>query len=52
MHALALYFMHYNFCRPHKSLANPYYQTPAMAVGLTAHIWTIEELLPLLDRPN
>ncbi|MBI2164786.1 MAG: DDE-type integrase/transposase/recombinase [Chloroflexi bacterium] len=52
MHALALYFMHYNFCRPHKSLANPYHRTPAMAAGLTDHIWTTEELLSLLDRPN
>ena len=24
MYALALYFMRYNFARPHKSLANPY----------------------------
>lgn len=52
MHALALYFMHYNFCRPHKSLANPYHRTPAMAAGLTDHIWTVEELLSLLDRSN
>lgn len=26
-YALALYFMHYNFARPHKSLANPYPRT-------------------------
>jgi len=45
--ALALYFMHYNFARPHKSLANPYPRTPAMAAGLTNHIWTIEEILGL-----
>ncbi|MBF8267378.1 MAG: transposase [Dehalococcoidia bacterium] len=50
MHALALYFMHYNFARPHKSLANPYLRTPAMAAGLTDHIWTIEEILGLLAR--
>ena len=24
MHAIALYFMYYNFCRPHKSLSKPY----------------------------
>ena len=52
MHALALYFMHYNFARPHKSLKNPYHRTPAMAAGLTDHIWTTEELLSLLDRSN
>ena len=49
MHALALYFMHYNFARPHKSLANPYHRTPAMAAGLTDHVWTHEEIIGLLD---
>lgn len=46
--ALSLYFMHYNFARPHKTLANPYPRTPAMAVGLTNHIWTVEEILHLI----
>ncbi len=45
--ALSLYFMHYNFVRPHKSLANPYPTTPAMAAGLTKHIWTVEEIVKL-----
>ena len=52
MHAVALYFMHYNFCRVHKTLSKPYPKTPAMASGLTDHIWTAEELLSLLDRSN
>ncbi len=43
--ALALYFMHYNFARPHKTLANPYPRTPAMAAGLTNRIWSIEEII-------
>jgi IS1 family transposase len=43
-HAVALYFMHYNFCRIHKTLR----VTPAMEAGLTDHVWTIEELLDLL----
>jgi len=47
--ALALYFMHYNFSRQHKSLANPYPQTPAMVAGLTNHIWTIEEIVYLAE---
>ncbi|MFC1987600.1 IS1 family transposase [Chloroflexota bacterium] len=47
--ALALYFMYYNFVRPHKSLANPYPRTPAMATGISDHIWTIEEIVKLLD---
>jgi len=46
--ALALYFMHYNFARTHKTLANPYPRTPAMAAGLTDHIWSIEEIVKLV----
>ncbi len=47
--AIALYFMHYNFARPHKTLANPYPRTPAMAAGISDHIWTIEEIVELAD---
>lgn len=43
-HAVALYFMHYNFCRVHKTLR----VTPAMEAGLTDHVWTIEEMIGLL----
>jgi IS1 family transposase len=45
--ALALYFMHYNFARVHKTLANPYPRTPAMAAGLTNYIWAVEEIVKL-----
>ena len=31
-----------------KSLANPYPRTPAMATGLTNHIWTVEEIVKLV----
>jgi IS1 family transposase len=47
--AVALHFMYMNFGRPHKSLANPYPRTPAMAAGLADHIWTCEEIAALLD---
>ena len=47
--ALSLYFMYYNFARPHQSLANPYPRTPAMAAGVSNHIWTIEEIVKLAD---
>jgi IS1 family transposase/transposase-like protein len=40
--ALGLFFCHYNYCRPHKSLRG---QTPAMAHGLTNHVWGVRELL-------
>lgn len=48
--ALALYFMHYNFARPHKTLANPYPRTPAMASGIANHIWTVEEIVSLISK--
>jgi IS1 family transposase len=47
--ALALHFMYYNFARSHKTLANPYPRTPAMAAGLADHIWTIEEIVKLMN---
>jgi len=47
--ALALYFMYYNFARPHKSLANPYPRTPAMAAGISDHVWTVEETVKLVS---
>lgn len=42
--------MHYNFCRPHKSLANPYERTPAMAAGVSDHVWEIGEIVDLLEQ--
>ncbi len=46
--AIALYFMHNNFARPHKTLANPYPRTPAMAAGVSNHVWTVEEIVKLV----
>src|SRR5271157_5417284 len=40
-HAVALYFMHYNFCRVHRTLR----VTPAMEAGLTDRVWSLEELM-------
>jgi IS1 family transposase len=58
---LALYHVYYNFCLPHASLRHPLPQaepthgtgsakrwqprTPAMAAGLTDHVWTLREVL-------
>ena len=39
--AVSLYVAHYNFCRVHEALRI----TPAMALGVTDHIWTIGELI-------
>jgi len=44
--------MYYNFARLHKTLSKPYPKTPAMAAGLTDHIWEIEEIVSLLDKSN
>jgi hypothetical protein len=43
--AVALHYMHYNFCRIHKSLR----VTPAMEAGVTDHVWSIEEVAGLLE---
>jgi IS1 family transposase len=44
-HAVALHFMHYNFCRVHQTLR----VTPAMEAGLTDHVWSLEEIAALVD---
>ncbi len=43
---VALHYMHYNFCRIHKSLR----VTPAMESGITDHVWEIGEIVSLLDQ--
>lgn len=50
--AIALHFMHYNFCRPHRSLRTKKNNriTPAMAAGVTERPWTIQEVLDLLPK--
>ena len=46
--AVALWFMYYNFCRVHQTLR----VTPAMEAGISTHVWTIEELVGLLESPS
>jgi hypothetical protein len=43
--AFALFVMHYNYCRLHKTIR----VTPAIEAGLTDRIWEIEELVKPLD---
>jgi IS1 family transposase len=47
-HALsvALHYMHYDFCRIHKTLR----VTPAMAAGVTDRLWTIADLAGLVEE--
>ena len=49
-HAVALHFMHYNFAWPHKSLGNM--TTPAMAAGVSDHVWSVREIVALLPDSN
>ncbi|MEE9910538.1 MAG: DDE-type integrase/transposase/recombinase [Deltaproteobacteria bacterium] len=43
--AVALHFMHYNFCRIHKTLR----VTPAMESGLADHVWMLSEIIDLIQ---
>jgi hypothetical protein len=45
--AVALHFMWHNFGRVHQTLR----VTPAMEAGVTDHVWTLEEMVALLDQP-
>src|SRR5579862_7342848 len=44
-YALAIYFMNYNFVRIHSSLR----VSPAMAAGLTDKLWSIDEVVALIE---
>jgi IS1 family transposase len=43
--AVAVHYMHYNFCRPHLSLKG---LTPAQAAGVTGRRWSVEDVIRLL----
>lgn len=45
VHALALYFAFYNFCRIHKTLR----VTPAMEAGITDRLWSLEDIVARID---
>jgi IS1 family transposase len=45
IHALALYFMFYNFVRIHKTLK----VTPAMAAKVTDRLWSMEDIAAAID---
>ena len=45
LHALALYFMFYNFVRIHKTLRT----SPAMASGISDRLWSVEDVVALID---
>ena len=45
IHALAIYFLHYNFMRLHKTLR----VTPAMAASVTDRVWGWDDVLARID---
>jgi len=47
-YAVALHFMYYNFARIHQSLRI----TPAMAAGISDHVWELEEIAKLADQKS
>ncbi|MGN0138355.1 MAG: hypothetical protein ACI381_07105 [Candidatus Methanomethylophilaceae archaeon] len=59
-HALDVNRAYYNFCRPHTSLylrkeennGISMKRTPAMVLGLSDHIWSMNELMSFLYRQN
>ena len=44
--AVSLHFFHYNFCRVHQTLGT----TPAVAAGVSDHVWKLPELIALLEN--
>jgi IS1 family transposase len=46
--ALALYFVFYNFVRIHKTLNT----TPAVAAGITHRVWSMEDIVALVDAQS
>jgi hypothetical protein len=45
IHMVAIHAVHYNFARIHKTLRI----TPAMAAGLSDHVWSLEEIVFLAN---
>jgi IS1 family transposase len=46
MHALSIYFMHYNFVRIHQTLRC----TPAMEAGVTDKLWDLSDVAAMVDE--
>lgn len=44
-HALALYFMHYNFARIHQTTR----VTPAMAAGVSDKLWDMTDIVRMVE---
>ena len=47
-HAVALYAVHYNFCRIHQTLR----VTPAMEAGLATRVWDVSDIVRLVSSES
>jgi hypothetical protein len=50
-HAVSLFFLYYNYCRSHQALTKAVgvKTTPAMAAGLTDRVWTVDDIVTMMD---
>jgi IS1 family transposase len=51
IHAMALWFLNYNFARKHSTLTKAnggIHTSPAMAAGVADHVWKLDEIVSLL----
>lgn len=48
MHAIALHYMYYNFARIHRTLRC----SPAMEAGISKTLWSIKDIVALMDNPK
>jgi hypothetical protein len=44
-HALAIYFMHYDYVRIHQTLR----VTPAMAAGVSTTLWSMDDVVAMVE---
>lgn len=52
-HAIALHYIYYNFVRKHQTLTmarGGIHTTPAMAAGVADNVWTMGEVVGLLEQ--
>jgi IS1 family transposase len=45
IHAISIYFMHYNFARVHQTIR----VTPTMEAGIENHVWSLEDIAKLVE---
>ena len=46
IHALSIYFMHYNLVRIHQTIRC----SPAMEAGVANHLWSLSDMVAMIDE--